>query len=286
MPICPEFSKVICRFPSCGMPPKVVAEIKVAPTVVEVFMVTRHVPAPEQAPDHPVNVEPASGVAVSVTGVPGVKDTTQLDPPVPQRTLPTLLDMVPDPELSGRVNGKCFPVYRQINVNIGAGYVGSGNVKIRLHSFHLSGSSGSTVKLIVPVFVPVDALVTWSHVPRLVSLTELTDQLSVVPGAPIFEMVSVPFCFAVSPWVAENEKLDGALPMEGAMPLPVNTTEAVWPVMPESDVDMAPPEVGAKATWKVQELAPPTGPSVVPEQVSLLSENADAPESESVPTVI
>jgi hypothetical protein len=44
--------------------------LKVAVTVWFEFIVTVQVPVPEQAPDHPANVETAFGVAVSVTTVP------------------------------------------------------------------------------------------------------------------------------------------------------------------------------------------------------------------------
>jgi hypothetical protein len=37
------------------------------------FIVTVQLPVPEQAPDHPVNVEPVFGAAVSVTTVPAAK---------------------------------------------------------------------------------------------------------------------------------------------------------------------------------------------------------------------
>ena len=47
---------------------------KVAVTAVALFIVTVHVPVPEQPPpDQPVNMEPAAGVAVNVTTVPAVK---------------------------------------------------------------------------------------------------------------------------------------------------------------------------------------------------------------------
>lgn len=44
-------------------------------------MVTMHEPVPEQPePDHPVNVEMASGVAERVTCVAGANDAVQVDP--------------------------------------------------------------------------------------------------------------------------------------------------------------------------------------------------------------
>jgi hypothetical protein len=44
--------------------------LKVAVTDWFEFIVTVQLPVPEQAPDHPANVEPEFGVAVSVTTVP------------------------------------------------------------------------------------------------------------------------------------------------------------------------------------------------------------------------
>jgi len=42
---------------------------KVAVTFFAPLMVTLHGPVPEQSPDHPVNMEPSLGIAVSVTTV-------------------------------------------------------------------------------------------------------------------------------------------------------------------------------------------------------------------------
>jgi hypothetical protein len=44
-----------------------VARLKVAVTAWSVLIVTVQVPVPEQAPDHPANVEPVAGFAVRVT---------------------------------------------------------------------------------------------------------------------------------------------------------------------------------------------------------------------------
>ncbi len=44
--------------------------LKLAVTVLLAFIVTMHVPVPEHAPAHPINVDPASGEAVNVTIVP------------------------------------------------------------------------------------------------------------------------------------------------------------------------------------------------------------------------
>ena len=55
--------------------------MNVAVTLTALFMVTVHVPVPEHPPpDQPVNVEPAAGTGVSVTGVPGAKEAEQVDP--------------------------------------------------------------------------------------------------------------------------------------------------------------------------------------------------------------
>src|SRR5207247_7159890 len=60
-----------------------VCTVKVAVTVVAAESVTTHVPAPEQLPPlQPVKVEPAAGVAVSVTAVPLVKLAEQVAPQV------------------------------------------------------------------------------------------------------------------------------------------------------------------------------------------------------------
>ena len=44
--------------------------LKVAVTVFADVIVTTHGPVPVHAPDHPANVEPVAGVAVTVTCVP------------------------------------------------------------------------------------------------------------------------------------------------------------------------------------------------------------------------
>src|SRR5438094_9989412 len=55
--------------------------LKVAARVVAAFSVTAQVPVPEQPPPlHPVNVEPAAGVAVSVTAVPFANDAEHAAP--------------------------------------------------------------------------------------------------------------------------------------------------------------------------------------------------------------
>src|SRR5207249_10883186 len=57
--------------------------LKVAVTVVPAETVTTHVPVPEQPPPlQPLKVEPAAGVAVSVTAVPLVKLAEQVVPQV------------------------------------------------------------------------------------------------------------------------------------------------------------------------------------------------------------
>ena len=76
--------------------------VNVAVTVVSAVRVTTHVPVPlHPPPDHPLKVEPASGVADSVTGVPFAKLVEQVAPqvipvgaletePVPVPTLETV----------------------------------------------------------------------------------------------------------------------------------------------------------------------------------------------------
>jgi hypothetical protein len=68
---------------------------KPAVTVVAAFMVTTHVPVPVHPPPvQPVKVDPAAGVAVSVTGVPLVYAAEQIEP----QLMPAgLLETVPLP---------------------------------------------------------------------------------------------------------------------------------------------------------------------------------------------
>src|SRR5207244_10326016 len=74
-----------------------VCTVKVAVTVVAAESVTTHVPAPEQPPPlQPVKVEPAAGVAVSVTAVPLAKLAVQVAPQViPTGALVTVALPVP-----------------------------------------------------------------------------------------------------------------------------------------------------------------------------------------------
>jgi hypothetical protein len=68
-------------------------------------MEIEHAPVPEQAPDHPANVDPAAGFSVKVTVVPLLK----FEPQAPGQLMPAgLLMMVPLPDpatvtLSGKV---------------------------------------------------------------------------------------------------------------------------------------------------------------------------------------
>jgi hypothetical protein len=59
---------VAVRF--CGAPGTSVEFANVAPTETFALKVTAQAPVPEHAPLHPVNVEPAAGAGVRVTGVP------------------------------------------------------------------------------------------------------------------------------------------------------------------------------------------------------------------------
>jgi hypothetical protein len=86
---------------------KVVADVlKVAVTAVAAFILTVHVPVPAQAPDQPAKVEPAAGVAVSVTAVPPEYFAEQVAPqlmpagelvtvPLPVPALVTVRALVP-----------------------------------------------------------------------------------------------------------------------------------------------------------------------------------------------
>jgi hypothetical protein len=64
----PPMLKVPVRVVCCA-----VDRLNVAVTAWLEFIVTVQLPVPEQAPDHPANVEPVFGVAVSVTAVPAAK---------------------------------------------------------------------------------------------------------------------------------------------------------------------------------------------------------------------
>jgi hypothetical protein len=68
--------------------------LKVAVTVVLAASVKLHAPVPVQPPAHPAKVEPALGVAVRVTAVPGAKLALQV---VPQLIPEGLLVTVPVP---------------------------------------------------------------------------------------------------------------------------------------------------------------------------------------------
>lgn len=72
----------------------VVDVLKVAVTEAAAVRVTAHVPLPLQAPDHPANVEPELGTAVSVTEVPLAKLALHV---VPQLMPVGLLVTVPVP---------------------------------------------------------------------------------------------------------------------------------------------------------------------------------------------
>jgi hypothetical protein len=68
--------------------------VNVAVTEESPVKVTLQVPVPVQAPDHPANVEPAVGAAVSVTMVPLVKFALHV---APQLIPAGLLVIVPAP---------------------------------------------------------------------------------------------------------------------------------------------------------------------------------------------
>ena len=71
------------------------AAVNVAPTETAEFMVTLQVDVPLHPPVHPVNVELAAGIAVSVTAAPVEKLDTHV---VPQLMPAGLLVMLPEPE--------------------------------------------------------------------------------------------------------------------------------------------------------------------------------------------
>jgi hypothetical protein len=68
-----------------------------APTVVFAFKSTLQVPVPEHAPDQPLNVAPALGVAVSTTLVPELNDALHVAPQlIPAGLLVTVPFPLPD----------------------------------------------------------------------------------------------------------------------------------------------------------------------------------------------
>ena len=71
--------------------------LKVAITFVACVIVTVQVAAPEQAPDHPMKVESAEGVAIRVTEVSKVKLADWFEQPTPQSMPAGLLITVPEP---------------------------------------------------------------------------------------------------------------------------------------------------------------------------------------------
>jgi hypothetical protein len=68
--------------------------LNVAVTLFAASVKTTQASVPVQAPVHPANVEPLTGVTVRVTGVPLLKDALQV---VPQSIPAGLLDTVPVP---------------------------------------------------------------------------------------------------------------------------------------------------------------------------------------------
>jgi hypothetical protein len=72
--------------------------VKLAVTVVSLCSVTSQAPVPEQPPpDQPVNVEPESAVAVSVTCVPAPNELEQVEPQLmPAGLLATVPEPLPD----------------------------------------------------------------------------------------------------------------------------------------------------------------------------------------------
>jgi hypothetical protein len=68
--------------------------VNVAVTDLSASSVTAHVPVPVHAPDHPVNADPADGVAVSVTPVPAL-NALEPAPLIPDGELATVPLPVP-----------------------------------------------------------------------------------------------------------------------------------------------------------------------------------------------
>jgi len=70
------------------------SRLNLAATLSCALPTTRHEPMPEQSPLQPSNREPASGVAVSVTGMPAMY---VIEHPLPHSMPPGLLETVPVP---------------------------------------------------------------------------------------------------------------------------------------------------------------------------------------------
>jgi hypothetical protein len=87
--------------------------VNVAVTAAAALIVTVHGPVPVQAPLHPVNAEPALGVAVSVTTVPLTKSALHV---APQSIPAGLLVTVPAP-VPARLTAS---VYVGVNVAVTA----------------------------------------------------------------------------------------------------------------------------------------------------------------------
>jgi hypothetical protein len=78
--ICTAFTSVVPATKGLSVKPPLVLAVKVAVIACAALIVAVHVPVPEQPPLQPVKVEPAAGVAVSVTAVPEVKEVEQVAP--------------------------------------------------------------------------------------------------------------------------------------------------------------------------------------------------------------
>ena len=102
--------------------------------MVAALRVTTHVPVPEHAPPlQPEKVEPAAGVAVSVTAVPLANGAAHV---VPQEMPAGVLVTVPLPA----------PVFETVNVKVGA------SVTVRLAVAVLAAASRAvTVRTFTPV---------------------------------------------------------------------------------------------------------------------------------------
>jgi hypothetical protein len=72
------------------------AKLNVAVTAWLEFIVRAQLPVPGQAPDHPANVDPAAGVAVTVITVPPEKIRQTEPHEVPGREVPTVPMPVPE----------------------------------------------------------------------------------------------------------------------------------------------------------------------------------------------